>query len=227
VLRNVRLVADLRESRRRIVTAQDERARQLERDIHDGAQQQLVALGVKMRLLEVLVERDPDEARVLLGQLQTDTTDALENIRDLARGIYPPLLADQGLAAALEAQGRKAPVPVVIEPDSVGRYAREIEATIYFCVLEAMQNVSKYANATAVRIAVWERDDRLGFEVHDDGVGFDPGSAPPGTGLQGMADRLDAIGGELQVSSAPGEGTTISGAVSLSGNARSAGAATA
>jgi signal transduction histidine kinase len=135
VLRNVRLIEELRESRRRIVAAQDERARRLERDIHDGAQQQLVALNVKMRLLEPLVERDPGKARELVGQLQTETTEALENLRDLARGIYPPLLADKGLAAALEAQSRKAIVPVRIEPDGVGRYPQEIESTVYFCVL--------------------------------------------------------------------------------------------
>jgi signal transduction histidine kinase len=216
VLRNVRLVADLRESRRRIVSAQDERARRLERDIHDGAQQQLVALGVKMRLLGSLLERDPTKAQEMIEQLQTETTDALETLRDLARGIYPPLLADRGLAAALEAQSRKAVVPVRIEPDGVGRYSQEIESTIYFCVLEALQNVSKYAKATAVDIAVWERDQRVGFEVRDDGVGFDPASAPRGTGLQGMADRLDAVGGELAIDSVPGRGTRISGSIALS-----------
>ncbi len=219
VLRNVRLIEELRESRRRIVAAQDERARRLERDIHDGAQQQLVALGVKMRLLEPLVERDPEKARELAGQLQTETIDALENLRDLARGIYPPLLADKGLAVALEAQSRKGTIPVAVEPDGVGRYAQEIESAVYFCVLEALQNVSKYARATSVDIAVWERDERLGFEVRDDGIGFDPASAPRGTGLQGMADRLDAVGGELQIRSVPGGGTTISGAISLSATA--------
>ena len=215
VLRNVRLVADLRESRRRIVSAQDERARRLERDIHDGAQQQLVALGVKMRLLGSFVDRDPDKARELIEELQKETTGALEDLRDLARGIYPPLLADQGLPAALEAQSRKATIRVAIEPDGVGRYPREIESTVYFCVLEALQNVSKYAQATEVRVAVWERDERLGFEVRDDGIGFDAGTAPRGTGLQGMADRLDAVGGELRVDSVPGRGTTVAGAISL------------
>jgi signal transduction histidine kinase len=220
VLRNVRLVADLRESRRRIVSAQDERARRLERDIHDGAQQQLVALGVKMRLLESLLERDPDKAREMIEQLKTETTDALENLRDLARGIYPPLLADQGLAAALEAQSRKAVVPVRIEPDGVGRYPQDVESTVYFCVLEALQNVGKYANANEVTVRLREVDGQLSFEIRDDGVGFDPASAPRGTGLQGMADRLNAVGGELRVISTPGGGTTISGSISLAASAR-------
>ena len=226
VLRNVRLIEELRASRRRLVAAQDLERRRLERNIHDGAQQQLVALAVKLRLADQVVERDPAKARELLVQLQAETNEALEDLRDLARGIYPPLLADKGLPAALEAQARKTALPVTLEPDGVRRYPQELEATVYFCVLEALQNISKYANATAVRIAVWERDERLGFEVRDDGVGFDPGSASRGTGLQGMADRLDAVGGELRISSAPGTGTTISGAVSLSGSARSAGAAT-
>ncbi len=222
VLRNVRLIEELRASRRRLVAAQDHERRRLERNIHDGAQQQLVALAVKLRLADQVVEHDPARAREILGQLQAETNEALEDLRDLARGIYPPLLADKGLPAALDAQARRSALPVTLEPDGVRRYPQEIEATIYFCVLEAMQNVAKYAEATEVRVAVWERDARLGFEVRDDGVGFDPGSAPRGTGLQGMADRLDAVGGELQVSSAPGRGTTISGGVTLSGDVRSA-----
>ena len=213
VLRNVRLVADLRESRRRIVAAQDERARKLERDIHDGAQQQLVALGVKMRLLEPLVERDASKALELVEQLQTDATDALSSVRDLAHGIYPPLLADQGLAAALEAQARKAPVPVSVEADSVGRYPQEVEAAVYFCALEALNNVAKYAEAKSVTVSLLHSNGALIFTVTDDGRGFDPNAIRGGTGLQGMADRLDAIGGVLELSSASGLGTTVGGRV--------------
>jgi signal transduction histidine kinase len=221
LLRNVKLIEELRASRQRLVAAQDEERRKIERNLHDGAQQQLVALAVRLRLAGQMVERDPAKAREILEQLQAGTNEALEDLRDLARGIYPPLLADKGLPAALDAQARKSAVPVTLEPNGVGRYPQEIEATIYFCVLEAMQNISKYARATAVWVALWERDDHLGFEVRDDGIGFDPGSAPPGTGLQGMADRLDAVRGELRVSSEPGRGTTIAGAISLSGNAKS------
>jgi signal transduction histidine kinase len=213
VLRNVRLIEDLRESRRRIVSAQDERARKLERDIHDGAQQQLVALSVKLRLAEGLAERHPSKVRALLGELQAQTTETLEDLRDLARGIYPPLLADQGLSAALEAQARRSPVSVTVQPDGIGRYRPDVEAAVYFCCLEALNNVAKYAEASSVEIRLTQADGELRFEVADDGRGFDPSGAVHGTGLQGMADRLDAIGGAFEVRSAPGRGTTISGTV--------------
>jgi signal transduction histidine kinase len=213
VLRNVRLIEDLRESRRRIVSAQDERARALERNIHDGAQQQLVALSVKLRLAEGMVERDPAKARELLAELQGQTTEALEDLRDLARGIYPPLLADRGLPAALESQARKSPLPVTIEPDGVGRYGPDVESAVYFCCLEALNNVAKYADASSVEIRLAQVDGELRFEVVDDGRGFDTSATTHGTGLQGMADRLDAIGGSLEVKSAPDRGTTIKGTV--------------
>src|SRR5207248_10844778 len=152
VLRNVRLIEELRASRQRIVAAQDAAARRLERNIHDGAQQQLVALAMKANLARSLVGRDERKEGELLDQLRADAQGALENLRDLARGIYPPLLADQGLAAALTAQARKAPLPVEVETDGLGRYAQEAEAAVYFCCLEAMQNVAKYAGASSVRV---------------------------------------------------------------------------
>src|SRR5439155_812723 len=195
VLRNVRLIEELRESRRRIVAAQDERARKLERDIHDGAQQQLVALAVKLRLAEQLADRDPAKAKEMMAQLQGETTDALENLRDLARGIYPPLLADAGLAAAIEAQARKSPVPVEFGADGIGRYPQEVEAAVYFCVLEAMQNVAKYSEANVARISLGQTDGDLTFAIEDDGVGFDPVAAR-GSGLPNMRDRLEALGGK-------------------------------
>jgi signal transduction histidine kinase len=213
VLRNVRLIEELRESRRRIVTAQDERAKQLERNLHDGAQQQLVALAVKQRLAESLVDRDPAKAKAMLSEIQVETQEALETLRDLARGIYPPLLADKGLAAALEAQARKAAVPVEVIADGIGRYPQEVESVAYFCSLEALQNVAKYAQASRAQIRLSEVDGRLAFEIEDDGRGFDPRTSGYGTGLQGMADRLDAVRGSLTVRSAPGEGTTIVGRV--------------
>jgi signal transduction histidine kinase len=211
VLRNVRLIEELRESRRRIVAAQDERAKALERNLHDGAQQQLVALAVKQRLAETLVDRDPQKAKAMLADIQSETQEALETLRDLARGIYPPLLADKGLAAALEAQARKAAVPVEVEADGVGRYPQELEAVAYFCCLEALQNVAKYANASRAVVRLSEDGGRLVFEVEDDGSGFEPGATRYGTGLQGMADRLDAVRGSLEVRSAPGRGTTVVG----------------
>jgi signal transduction histidine kinase len=225
VLRNVGLTEDLldtieqlRASRQRLVSAQDEERRRLERNLHDGAQQQLVALAVKLRLLEQLVERDPAQARLVAAQLQGDTTEALEELRDLARGIYPPLLADKGLVAALESQARKSVVPVAIEADGVGRYARETEAAVYFSCLEALQNVAKYASASHTTITLADGDGRLRFEVSDDGVGFDAASRPSGTGLQGIADRLAALDGEIEIRSAPGAGTTVAGVLPVSGD---------
>jgi signal transduction histidine kinase len=141
-------------------------------------------------------------------------TDALENLRDLARGIYPPLLADKGLTAAIEAQARKSQVPVVLDPDGIGRYQQEAEAAVYFCVLEALQNVSKYADANEVQIKLGETNGDLTFVVQDDGVGFDL-RTPHGAGLANMRDRLEALGGELQVRSAPGAGTTVTGRISV------------
>ena len=213
VLRNVSLIEDLRESRRRIVAAQEERAKKLERDIHDGAQQQLVALAVKQRLATSLVGGDDERLRTMLGELGADTNDALENLRDLARGIYPPLLADRGLPAALDAQARKAPLPVDVDADGVGRYPQEVESAVYFSVLEALQNVAKYAEASRAQVRLRATDGVLSFEVADDGRGFDSEAARTGTGLQGVADRLAALGGEVDIESRPGEGTTMSGRV--------------
>ena len=213
VLRNVRLIEELRASRQRLVAAQDEERRRLERNLHDGAQQQLVALAVKQRLAESILRRDPDKAARMLAELQADTVEALENLRDLARGIYPPLLADQGLAAALEAQARKTPVVVTIESDGVARYAQEIEAAAYFCCLEALQNVAKYAGASKATVRLIDEEGWLNFVVADNGPGFDPAETPPGTGLQGMADRVQALGGTLEIRSRLGEGTTLTGRI--------------
>jgi signal transduction histidine kinase len=212
VLRNVRLIEELRESRRRIVSAQDERARKLERNIHDGAQQQLVALAVKIRLAEKLAERDPVKAKQILSELEADATGALENLRDLARGIYPPLLADAGLGAALEAQARKSPLTVEFGIDGIRRYPQEVEAAVYFCVLEALQNVAKYANASGARVGLMETNGDLTFVVEDDGVGFEP-SLARGSGLPNMRDRMEAVGGDVSVRSSAGAGTTVRGRV--------------
>jgi len=217
VLRNVRLIEELRLSRRRIVTAQDERAKRLERDIHDGAQQQLVALAVKLGLAERLVATDPARAASMLAEAKAETNDALDDLRDLARGIYPPLLADKGLAAALDSQARKSSISVEVEPDGVGRYPQETEAAVYFSCLEALQNVAKYAEATKATVRLAQAHGILTFEIIDDGRGFDPAVVGQGTGLQGIADRLAALGGELEVRSAPGDGTTVAGRVPIEG----------
>jgi signal transduction histidine kinase len=150
--------------------------------------------------------------------------EALENLRDLARGIFPPLLTDAGLGAALQTQARKAAVPVEISADGIGRYPQAVEAAVYFCRLEALQNVAKYARASAAVVRVREEGRELTFEVADDGVGFDPGAVGANsTGLQGIADRLSALGGSLEVRSAPGQGTTLIGRIPLGGGAQRAG----
>jgi signal transduction histidine kinase len=213
VLRNVRLIEELRESRRRIVNAQDEERRRIERNIHDGAQQQLVALSVKLGLAERLVPQDPAKAVSMLEQAKTETGEAIEDLRDLARGIYPPVLADRGLVAALEGQARKSAVGVVVESDGIGRYPQETEAAVYFSCLEALQNVAKYSEATAATVRLAQRNGTLTFTVSDDGRGFDPAAAARGSGLQGISDRLAALGGTFEVRSAPGEGTTVNGSL--------------
>ena len=214
VLRNVALVEELRESRRRLVAAQDHERRKLERNIHDGAQQQLVALAVKARLARQFVARDPAKTEEMLGQIEAETQTALDDLRDLARGIYPPLLADKGLGSALDAQARKAPFPVHVDADGVGRLPQDVEAAVYFSCLEALQNVAKYAQASNATIELRLDASTLRFAVSDDGCGFDPSSVS-GSGIQGVTDRLAAIGGTFEVESAPGAGTTVSGRVPI------------
>ena len=209
---NVALIADLRASRQRLVAAQDDERRKLERSLH-GAEQHVGALAVKLRLAEFLVERDPSATKTMLTDLRTETGEALESLRDLARGIYPPLLADEGLAAALESQARKGSVPTEVRSEGIGRYPPDVESAVYFCALEALNNVAKYAGATRAEVRLAQADGELTFEVSDDGDGFDPAQTGYGTGLQGMADRLDAIGGTLKVHSQPGKGAQVTGRV--------------
>ena len=213
VLRNVALIEDLRASRQRLVAAADEARRRLERNLHDGAQQRLVALRITLGLARQVAGSSPQEADELLAQTEQEAQDALEELRDLARGIYPPLLADLGLAAALEAQARKAALPVTVEAPDLGRYSQDIEAAVYFCVLEALQNAAKYAQAQQARVTLGHDGRALTFTVGDDGRGFDQAATPMGTGVQGMADRLAALGGTLRVTSAPGHGTQVTGRV--------------
>jgi signal transduction histidine kinase len=219
VLRNARLTSELlarldelQASRQRLVTAQDEERRRLERNLHDGAQQHLVALKVNLGLVARQAGAGSPLASTLVA-LQAATDEAIEALRDLARGIYPPLLADRGLAAALEAQGRKSPVAVEIRDEGVARYPQDIEAAVYFCALEALQNVAKFAHARSATVTLAEEDGSLRFSVLDDGDGFDPALAGRGAGLQNMGDRVEALGGALDIVSAPGSGTTVSGSI--------------
>ena len=217
VMRNAQLTAELRAtidqllaSRRRLVEAQDAERRKIERNLHDGAQQQLIALAIQLGLLAESAG-DPDLIRAAIPELKAQLSTALDDLRALARGIYPPLLAEQGLAMALRAQAARSPVPVVLEADEVGRYPQDAESTVYFCTLEALQNVAKHARATAATVRLSGTGELLEFSVTDDGAGFPAAATGHGSGLQGMSDRVAALGGTLAVRSQPGQGTTITG----------------
>ena len=217
VMRNAQLTAELRAtidellaSRRRLVEAQDAERRKIERNLHDGAQQQLIALAIQLGLLAESAD-DPELIRQAIPDLKAQLGTALDDLRALARGIYPPLLAEQGLVMALRAQAARSPVPVVLEADQVGRYPQDAESTVYFCTLEALQNVAKHARATRATVRLSGSADTLEFSVSDDGAGFPAAGTSHGSGLQGMSDRLAAHGGALAVRSRPGQGTTISG----------------
>ncbi len=217
VMRNAQLTAELRAtidqllaSRRRLVEAQDAERRRIERNLHDGAQQQLIALAIQLGLLAESAD-DPDLIRQTIPDLKAQLSAALDDLRALARGIYPPLLAEQGLVMALRAQAARSPVPVVLEADEVGRYRQDAESTVYFCTLEALQNVAKHARASRATVRLSGSGDTLEFSVSDDGAGFPTAATRHGSGLQGMSDRLAAHGGTLAVRSQPGQGTTITG----------------
>jgi signal transduction histidine kinase len=206
-------VRELRASRTRILASADEERRRIERDLHDGAQQRLVALRIQLRLMEELLEADPERVARKLHSLGDDVNDTIDSIRSLARGVYPSLLAERGLGEALTAAARYAPIATRVHADGVGRHSREVESAVYFCCLEALQNASKHARGGgSVTISLAnEAGPTLGFEVRDDGAGFDPAKVCAGAGLTNMHDRLAAVGGELAINSTPGLGTVIAG----------------
>jgi signal transduction histidine kinase len=208
-----RQAEELRASRARIVATADAERRKIERNIHDGAQQQLVALAVNLRLTKDILADDPAAAAEMLDMLATSVKDTIQEVRDLAHGIYPPLLIDSGLAEALRAAANRSPLSVGIDAEGIGRYPTEVEAAIYFCCLEALQNAAKHAPDATVRMTVTETAGMLRFEVSDDGPGFDAAVATQGHGFINMSDRLGAIGGSVRWDSTPGEGTAIRGAV--------------
>ena len=222
-LENQRLAAELRsslrelrDSRARILSATDQERRRIERDLHDGAQQRLVALGIKLELARELVESDPHGGSELLREIGTDVDDALGDMRSLAHGVYPSLLADYGLAQALRTAAEAGPLPSTVTAGDLGRYPEAIESAVYFCCLEALQNAAKHAEgATSVSLTFSENDDgRLAFEVRDDGPGL-PEAVTPGAGLANMRDRIAAVGGSLSIDSSPGGGTRVAGQVPL------------
>ncbi|HEX4747864.1 MAG TPA: PAS domain S-box protein [Gaiellaceae bacterium] len=207
-----RMVEELRASRARLVRAEDLARRALERNLHDGAQQRLVALSVALRLVEARMQTDPDAAFDLLANAQAELAHALEELRELARGIHPAVLTDRGLKAALETLAGRAPLPVEIESPAE-RLPPDVEAAAYYVVAESLTNVAKYARATSAQVRVRQNGKALVVRVSDDGVGgADPGS---GSGLRGLVDRVAVLDGTLAVDSPPGRGTTITAEIPL------------
>lgn len=193
----------IRDSRRRLVRAADDERRRIERDLHDGAQQQIVAATMRLRL-----RRSEVDDSAALDPIITDLEAALEGLRDLAHGIYPPLLRSRGLGEALAAAARRSPLTVTTAVAEVDRFEPEIEAAVYFCCIEALQNAAKHAGAdAAVHVQLGVDGDRLVGSVSDTGPGFDDGAAANGVGLRNMEDRIGAVGGTLQIDGS--DGTTV------------------
>jgi signal transduction histidine kinase len=204
--------ADLQASRRRLVTTADAERRRIERDLHDGAQQHLVALAVGIRLVRDALSAGASPADVeLLDELDRGVRESISSMRDLAHGIYPPLLRDAGLREALRAAAQRSPVDVTVVADDLGRHSEQVEAAVYFCCLEALTNASKHAAGAPVTITLQAVSGELRFEVRDTGPGFDPARTVAGIGLSNMADRIGALGGEVAWHSAPGKGTAVVG----------------
>ena len=212
--------AELQASRTRIVAAADGERRRIERNLHDGAQQRLTALAIKLSLACELAESHDDQVAELLAELRTDVREAADELRCLAHGIYPPVLVESGLAAALSAVARRSTLPITVHAAPLRRYPAEIEAAVYFCCLEAIQNACKHAGDRArLDVRVWADDAALAFEVSDDGQGFQASRCGLGAGFVNMQDRLCALGGSLRVESAPGQGTRVAGSVPAGGAA--------
>ena len=215
-LDEVRKQADeLRESRARVVASGDAERRRVERNLHDGAQQHLVALAVNLRLAKDIIVDDQEAGLEMLDQLAGEVQETIQELRELAHGIYPPLLVDSGLVEALRAAANRSPLPVAIVADGIGRYPSETEAALYFCCLEALQNAGKHAPEARVEIHLWEESGGLLFTVTDDGPGFDAATARHGHGYINMADRLGAIGGTVRWDSEIGKGSQVRGSVPL------------
>ena len=211
-----RQTEELRRSRARVVAAADAERRRIERDLHDGAQQHLVGLEANLGAARALIDSNPERAQAVLDELRAAVQEAMQDFRDLAHGIYPPLLQDRGLSEALANAARRTTIPTRVEPNTRRRYDPEVEATVYFCCLEALQNAGKHAGDRArVTIRLYEEEDALLFEIADDGSGFDPARTTFGAGLTNMRDRLEAIGGDLRIDSNLGQGSRVLGTIPL------------
>ena len=223
--RSTRMIHELRASRARVLAAADDERRRVERDLHDGAQQRLLALYVHLELAaERREQEDPDEA-VELRKLAGEVEEALEEMRSLTREIYPSMLADLGLEAAIRSVARRSPVRASVEADGLGEYPREILAAVYFCCVEALQNVAKHAHdAKFVEISLREAGSVLSFSVCDDGPGILDSNDRVGAGLVNMRDRMATVGGELAIRSRPARGTCVRGRIPVSALVRGGGA---
>jgi signal transduction histidine kinase len=205
----------LRESRARIVASGDAERRRVERNLHDGAQQHLVALAVNLRLARDIIVDDPAAGAEMLEELAGEVQETIQELRELAHGIYPPLLVDSGLVEALRAAANRNPLSVDVVAEGIGRYSSETEAAVYFCCLEALQNAAKHAVNAEVEVRLWEESGGLLFSVSDNGPGFDVEKAQRGHGYVNMADRLGAIGGTVRWESEIGQGSRVNGSVPL------------
>jgi signal transduction histidine kinase len=208
---------ELRASRIRLVATADAERRRLERDLHDGAQQHLVALAVDLRLAAEEIAADPTVATGRFAALGDSVREAIAELRSLAHGIYPPLLMDQGLVEALRVSARRSPSPVTVETDGAVRHGPEVEAAAYFCCMEALQNAAKHAPGAAVRVRVSGGEAELRAVVDDDGPGFDPAAVRTGQGLANMADRVGAAGGRLSIGRSDLGGTRIEIVIPVAG----------
>jgi signal transduction histidine kinase len=209
-------LTELRESRARILAAADEERRRIERDLHDGGQQRLVALRIRLELAEEMMRQDPARAGGMLHRLGDDVDAALDELRSLAAGVYPSLLAARGLPDAIRTAALQSPLPTKVEVDGADRYPSEIETAAYFCCVEALQNVAKHAPAANTVVIALSRNGDLRFEVRDDGPGFSVDEAA-GSGLVNMRDRIAAVGGQLEIRSSPGAGTAVVGSIPVRG----------
>jgi signal transduction histidine kinase len=206
-------VDDLRDARMRIIAAADAERRRIERDLHDGAQQRMVSLAVKLGLAQARVATDPDEAERLIAEAREEAQLAVKELRELARGIHPAVLSDRGLGPALDALAARAPVPVDITGVPEEPLPRPVEAAVYFVTAEALTNVAKYAQADTASVALSIAGDCVRLEIRDDGVGGADSAA--GGGVAGLCDRVEALDGELTVDSPPGVGTTVTAEIPL------------
>jgi signal transduction histidine kinase len=204
--------ADLAASRIRLVEAADAERQRIERDLHDSVQQQLVGIRIKLELASEAVKREPRSGERMIDSIGRQMDEVLETLRSLARGIYPAVLHERGLGEALKSAGRRSPAPVSVRINGIGRAPSDVEIAVYFCCLEAMQNVAKHAGRGVEAVVVLSRDSRrLWFEVTDHGIGFDPDSVPRPNGIVNMRDRIEAVGGALTITSSEGQGATVRG----------------